>query len=130
MQTNQTFSILFWIKKSRIKNNHAPIYARITIDGRRAEMSIQRTVIADKWDHHAGHMKGRDDESQTLNSYIDMVKGSLQNHYNQLLSLGETITAEAIKNKYYGISEKSKTLIEVFKYHNEQMKSRIDIDFE
>ena len=129
MKTNQTFTILFWIKRNRIKNNHAPIYARITIDGKRAEMSIQRTVIADKWDHHAGHMKGRDEESQTLNSYIDMVKGSLQNHYNQLLSLGEIITAEAIKNKYYGISEKSKTLIDAFKYHNDQMKSRIDIDF-
>jgi integrase/recombinase XerD len=35
----QSFSILFWIEKSRIKNGKASIIARITVNGKRAEIS-------------------------------------------------------------------------------------------
>lgn len=135
MKTNQTFSILFWISKNRTRNGKAPIYARITVDGRRAEISIQRTASVDRWDPNSGHVNGRDEEARTLNSYIDKVKVSIENHYNILLSKsetltkGETITPEMVKNSYLGICEKGKTLIEVFKYHNEQMKNMIGIDF-
>lgn len=129
MQTNQKFSILFWISKNRVRNCQAPIYARITIDGKRAEISIQRTADVGRWDPNSGHVSGRDEEAKTLNSYIDKVKVSIENHYNILLSKSETITPEMVKNSYLGICEKSKTLIEVFKYHNEQMKNMIGIDF-
>ena len=39
------------------------------------------------------------------------------------------ITAEAIKNSYFYTAEQSKTIKEVFKYHNMQMKSLIGKDF-
>lgn len=129
MQTNQKFSILFWISKNRVRNGQAPIYARITVDGKRVEISIQRTADVSRWDPSSCHVSGRDEEARTLNSYIDRVKVSIEKHYNILLSKEETITPEMVKNSYLGICEKSKTLIEVFKYHNDQMKGMIGIDF-
>ncbi|MEI2822054.1 MAG: site-specific integrase [Chitinophagaceae bacterium] len=50
-------------------------------------------------------------------------------HYNRLLEAGKTITAEAVKNSYFGITEKSKTIMEVFQYHNDQMKSLIGKEY-
>ena len=38
MRTSSTFSILFWIYAKRIKNNEAPLYARITIDGKKLNL--------------------------------------------------------------------------------------------
>jgi hypothetical protein len=42
---NKTFNLLFYIKKSK-KNSlgESPIYMRITIDGRRIEISAKRVV--------------------------------------------------------------------------------------
>ena len=39
MQTSKTFKILFRLVKARKKNNGAPIYVRITVNGKRAEFS-------------------------------------------------------------------------------------------
>ena len=50
-------------------------------------------------------------------------------HYNHLIETDNVITAEASKNSYFGISEKSKTVKEVFEYHNMQMKSLLGKDF-
>ena len=50
MKAQSTFSILFRIKKNRLKNGKAPIYARVTIDGQRLEISGQREVSVLEWD--------------------------------------------------------------------------------
>ena len=40
-----TFNILFFIKKSKLlRNGQAPIYLRITINGKRSEISIKRSI--------------------------------------------------------------------------------------
>nr|WP_320021529.1 hypothetical protein [uncultured Draconibacterium sp.] len=36
--------------------------------------------------------------------------------------MGEEITAQSLKNKFLGISEDKRMLIEVFEYHNHQLK--------
>ena len=44
------FTILFFIRKSRaLKNRKVPIYLRITIDSKRAEMQIKRCVNPGRW---------------------------------------------------------------------------------
>ena len=44
MRTTSTFSILFWIYTKRTKNNLAPLYARITVDGESLNMSLKRRI--------------------------------------------------------------------------------------
>jgi hypothetical protein len=44
------FSVLFYIKKAKLlKNGEAPICLRITVNGKRAEIQIKRSVEIDKW---------------------------------------------------------------------------------
>lgn len=45
-----TFKLLFYLKRSkRLANGEAPIYLRITVNGKRAEFGIKRSVLPDSW---------------------------------------------------------------------------------
>jgi len=45
MMNRTTFSILFFIKKSKLnKKGEAPIFMRITVNGERAETSVKRSI--------------------------------------------------------------------------------------
>jgi len=128
MKANQTFTILFWIKKNQIRNGCAPIYCRVTLNGRRAEISVKRYIEPEKWNNKAGIAVGTAEGTRTLNAYLSMVKGEILRHYNQLLSNDEFISADSVKNSYLGITEDRKTLFEVFEYHNSQMKNLVGVD--
>ncbi|WP_445737704.1 hypothetical protein [Mariniflexile sp.] len=41
MKTSKTFSIHFWLKMAKRKGDLAPIYARITVNGKRSEISLK-----------------------------------------------------------------------------------------
>jgi hypothetical protein len=46
----QTFTIMFFIKRTKLhKNNEAPIIMRITVNGERSEMTIQRSIDPEQW---------------------------------------------------------------------------------
>jgi site-specific recombinase XerD len=45
--------------------------------------------------------------------------------HSQLLQRNETVTAEIIKNKLLGISERPRMILEIFQQHNDQIKSLI-----
>ena len=106
----------------------APVYCRITIDGRRVQFSMKRKVEPENWSTESEKAIGKSEEIRSLNNYLDHVRVELQKHYNILLSKGEHITAETIRNSYMGIGEETKTLFESFTYHNENMEARIGID--
>lgn len=129
MKTIQTFSVLFWIYKSRTKvNGQAPIYCRITVNGKRTQFSINRDIDPNKWIASVGAAKGNSEEARTLNSYLNKVRNELFKHFNLLEASDQFITADTIKNCYLGNSEKQRSLIETFEYHNNQMKELIGID--
>ncbi|MBY0425705.1 MAG: phage integrase SAM-like domain-containing protein, partial [Cytophagales bacterium] len=128
MKTNHTFSVLFWINKSKMSNGQAPIYARITVNGKRAELSIKRSIAPDKWNSSNESAKGNSEESRTLNSYINLVRGNIEKHYNQMVSGDEVITAETIKTRYTGKFEKKNTILEAFEYHNKMVESKVGYD--
>lgn len=44
------FSLLFFIRKTRLlKNGEAPISLRITVNGKRAEMQLSRSIEVSNW---------------------------------------------------------------------------------
>lgn len=126
MKTNHTFSILFWINKSKMNNGTAPIYVRITVNGKRVELSLKRSIVPDKWNSKSEVSKGNSEESRTLNSYINLVRGNIEKHYNQMLANDEIITAQTIKNRYAGVYEKKRTLLEAFNYHQKLLEAQVE----
>ena len=64
------FSVLFYIKKAKLlKNGEAPICLRITVNGKRAEIQVKRSVEIDKWNAQRECAIGKDRKHLELNHY-------------------------------------------------------------
>ncbi|MCC4228148.1 Arm DNA-binding domain-containing protein [Zunongwangia profunda] len=77
MKNRLTFSLNFWIYSSRAKNDKVPIYARITVNGGRANFSLKRRIAENDWDAARGIMRGTRQESKLLNKYLDQVRSKI-----------------------------------------------------
>jgi site-specific recombinase XerD len=121
-----TFTTLFFIKKSKLlKDGQAPIYARITVNGKRSEFSIKRSVKPNLWDTARNKIKGNSQIAGLINDYINSIQGQIFSHQQELQERGKSITAKALSNAFLGIGEKQWSLIELFQEHNDNMKSLI-----
>jgi hypothetical protein len=118
MKNINTFGIQFVIRKHRIKEGKAPIYARITVNTSRCELSVKRRIHVNSWNNGKGMAKGKDPDIARLNSYFEQIRSHLTNHFQDLVSNKQEATAEAIKNAFMGIDESGKTLKELIEYHN------------
>ncbi|MFN3849646.1 MAG: site-specific integrase [Spirosomataceae bacterium] len=127
MKANQNLSILFWLNTSKIHEGKAPIYVRLTIEGRRTQFSLGRKIEPERWIPKAGIVKGSNEEARTINSYINLVKGDLQKHYNILASKHERILPGMLKNAYMGVEEEKNTLIQLIDHHNMKFKEKVEI---
>jgi site-specific recombinase XerD len=130
MKMNQIYSIRFVIKRNNTKNHKAPVVCRITVNGKRVEISLKKSIEPAKWSSEAGRAIGSSIESRLLNTTIDLMSNTIMRNHNQLVMDNKPIDALAIKNSFLGISEKKYTLIETFKYHNARMETLIGIDIE
>ncbi len=125
-----TFKVLFYIKRTKtLKDGTAPVYARVTVNGQRVEFGAQQSIEEDLWDNKKGCARGSSKEAKELNSSLDLIKAQLQQHKMELSEQGKLITAESLKDAYLGIEDERKTILDVFKEHNEQCKGLINIDF-
>lgn len=131
MTTQQnTFSIQFYIKKSKIKRSgEAPIYTRITVNGKRVEIAIKRNIHIDKWDNKRGYARGTTEYARSLNTYIDTVRNKLYEKHRNLIEKNKNITAIAIKDAFFNKGDNSKTFVGVFEYHNKQMEALVGKEY-
>ena len=64
----QTFTVLLFLKTSKINSKRkAPIYVRITINGKRSEMSIKQFIEPDKWNSTKQRLTGTSFRVKTIN---------------------------------------------------------------
>ena len=125
MKTSSTFSILFWADFSRAKNEQASIYARITVNGKRATISLKRKVLVSDWDVHKNRARGTNQKSRILNSYLDETYNHLFKCYRDLMAEHKLITSQAVKARYFGNDENNHSIIDIINYHNEDMVSKL-----
>jgi hypothetical protein len=126
MQATHTFTILFWINKAKIKNGEAPIWARVTVDGIPAKISIKRSIYPAICNPEKGLAKGSKEETRMLNSYIEQVRNQLFGSYLQLLADKKLVTSEGIKNLYLGKGDKEHSLMSLIDYHNNEFQTTIE----
>ncbi|MBX2950073.1 MAG: site-specific integrase [Crocinitomicaceae bacterium] len=130
MKTNQIYSIRFVIKRGKSKNGKAPVVCRITVNGKRVEIAMKKSIEPGKWSVASGRAKGNSEEARVINTHIDLTTNEIMRHHNKLVMEGKPTDAQSIKNSFLGLSEKKYSLIETFNYHNERMKAVIGIDVE
>lgn len=128
MQT--TFSILFYPRGNDIdKNGYAPIYARITVNGKRSEFSIRRKVQLTRWNSDAGKIRGTTPDVRELNKYLLSIELKINKIQEQLSENNILITAEKIKNVYLGKNSNQKMLLAIFQEHNDKVNELVGKDF-
>ena len=125
MKTSSSFSILFWVNLSRTKNSNASLYARITVNGKRAAISLNRKVLITDWDRDRNRAKGTGQKSRILNTYLDETYNQLFQAYQDLKSEHKQITAQAIKARFLGLDEINRSVMDIINYHNEDMKGKL-----
>lgn len=127
---SETFAQLFYLKRRQSeKHVKVPIYLRLTVNGKRSELSISRKVDPEKWNARTGRMRGSGMEAVQLNQYLDMVRAKVNKIHFQLVEEGNPFFAVDIKNIYQGKDREVKMLLTVFDEHNRQMKKLVDKEF-
>lgn len=124
-----TYNVLFYAKKVKNNPGSSVIYLRITISGKRTEISIGQMIKTSQWSIKSGKVSGNSPNVKQLNSFLEGIRSKLFKCYNNLFNEGKEITCETLRNKYLGIEERKLTLIEVFKDHNLKMKELIGKEF-
>ena len=128
MQTKM--SILFYAKRAKTTTvGLVPIYLRITIDGQRLEISTKRYIESSKWSSDSGKMKGNSEEARSVNSYLDITKGSIYDYQKDLMQTDQVVNVENMRNKLLGVVEKAHMLIPIFQEHNNQIKTLLGSEF-
>lgn len=128
MNEKTTFSVSFYQRLDKIdKNNTAPVFMRVTVNGERAEISTNKRFSIASWENGAPF--GNKEETKNFRKHLNTYREKAFEIKRDMLDRNENITAERIKNRFIGKDKDSKTLMEVFHFHNEQMKSLIGKDF-
>ncbi len=128
MNHKNTFAVSFYQRVDKIDDKKtAPVFMRVTVNGKRADISINRRVHTNNWED--GRAKGKSQEAKQLNLYLESLKAKVYSIQRDLVDRKEPITAEKVKKIFQGKGAKDKTLVQVFEYHNEQMRQLIGKDF-
>ncbi len=123
-------SILFYAKRAKVNANGLfPIYTRITVNGKRVEMSTGRFVEPSKWSASAGKMKGQSEEARSVNRQLDMLKIKIIDMQMEFIHQNIPITAKAFKSKLLGLDEKQRMLIPIFQDHNKKIEELVGKEY-
>lgn len=124
------FNLLFYLKKrGNYEGGLIPVYMRVTAGGKRTEFATQREWDPAKWNAAAGRANGTKEEAKELNAFLDSLKAKVYEAQRKLVDEGEVVTTDSIREIITGRNRNSKMLLEVFDYHNTQMRDLVDIDF-
>ena len=103
MRTTHSFSIDFIIRRCKDDKNQALIYARITVDEERKEISLKERIDVSDWDARQEIVKGRTEKVKTLNKHIEDVRFKIKEKYRLLCDKETLITTETVKQAYLGM---------------------------
>lgn len=119
MKTTHSFCIDFIIRRNKENKERALVYARITVDEERKEISIKEHIDAKDWDAKSEIIKGKSIHAKTVNNVIEETRYKIKEKYRLLQGNAAIITAESVKQAYLGehTSMKGHKLVELLDYY-------------
>jgi hypothetical protein len=130
MNRKHTFSLLSFVREhKKNKEGQIPVYLRITVDGKRSELSTKTYVDPDKWNAGKGRIKGSGAEAKRLNNAIESFEFRARDLYNHFMEKGKIITPELIKNEMTGLEHKKRTLVQSFDLFVGEIELKIGNDY-
>ncbi|HEX9503021.1 MAG TPA: Arm DNA-binding domain-containing protein [Patescibacteria group bacterium] len=119
MKTTHSFSIDFLIRRCKENKKKALIYARITVDEERREISLKEQVDVTDWDAKKEIVKGKTEQVKSINLFIEDVRFKIKEKYRILCDKEVLVTAETVKQAYLGthLLLKGHKLVELLEYY-------------
>lgn len=115
-----TFAVLFYLKKQKTSlKGKAPLCARVTVNGKRCEISLKHSLHVNEWNEMKGMAKGNRKEITELNLFLTQFKAKIINTYQTMLLNDEPIDGPTIRDKVMGTDRLAPTLALLMEYHNE-----------
>ncbi|ACT93584.1 site-specific integrase [Dyadobacter fermentans] len=126
----KSFGLLFYLKKRTGQTKgKLPVYMRITIDGKRAEIAVKSECEPARWNSSSGRASGNKEEIKKLNAYLDILQGKVYEIYRELATRGGTITCKQIKAELSGSVEEKRMVLQLFQQHNDRVRALIGKEF-
>jgi hypothetical protein len=123
-------SILFFLKRVKVNaQGLAPIFQRITINGRRLDNSTGKFVDPDKWHSEMSKMKGTSEEARSINGHLDNLKSKILNVEKNLIKKDIPVNFETFKNELTGKKERERMLVPIFQEHNRKIKELVGQEY-
>jgi hypothetical protein len=127
---NTTITILFYVKRAKANTQGlAPIFQRITIDGKRLESSKGKFVFPYKWSTEMSKMKGNSEEARIINSHLEMLRAIIYETEKKLFIKQVPITFDNFKNEITGVKECERMLVSIFEEHNRKIKELVGQEY-
>ncbi|MAN25758.1 Arm DNA-binding domain-containing protein [Mesonia sp.] len=95
MKNAVSFGIIFTPKLSKAKNGTAPLYARITVNGERIELSLKRRITLSLWNEKRSRLKGYSEESLQVNKSLDRIFNKIYEAFRQLQEENKHLSAKS-----------------------------------
>ncbi|PXY01629.1 recombinase [Marinifilum breve] len=125
-----SLGILLHIRKDKLnKKGEAPIFMRVTVNGKRAEISTKQFVQPEKWNNQAGIVKGTKEDVRALNQFLTNYKSKANRIYQKLIENDKTVSAKIIKDTLLKKQTNTSSLVKAFEQHNTLLKERVGIDY-
>lgn len=118
MKTTQTFGIHFILRTLKNDKESGLVYARITVNTKRIEVSLKKTIPINDWNPSKGALKGNGIDAKKFNRYLELMRAQITEAYRELQINKAEITPDKIKSLFMGESVDSHTLLELVDYHN------------
>ena len=127
---NATISILFYLKRAKANaQGLAPIFQRITINGRRLDNSTGKFVDPSKWHPEMSKMRGNSEEARLINGHLDNLRTKILIAEKELNKKDIPVNLETLKNMLLGTKERQRLLIPIFEEHNNKIKELLGIEY-
>jgi integrase len=119
-----TFKTLFYVKKTRVaKNGEVPVMLRVTVNGLRAETSINLKVNPKFWNAVAGKSIGDSRRDYEVNARLDTIRMRMMQIHREMEIDCEKISAQRVIDRYLGRDAKPVImLMDLFREHNEKCR--------
>ena len=125
MRTSSTFSILFWVYGKRAVNNKANIYIRVTLNGKRVNISLKKKINISTWDEKLQRANGNDKDSRILNLYLNEVQSKVYRIYEDFKRDEVPFTSQMVKAKFLGADKTRFSFQNLIDYYNEKMQHKL-----
>ena len=122
---SNTFKVIFHLRNNNLCDEKLPVYARITINKRRIELSVKQMMNPIDWNEKRGMAKPLSDEYKQFNNYLEQLKSTYYTCYREMIVQKKDITTETFKRTYFGEEEDEYTLCKLMNYHNIDMKESL-----